>query len=107
MSNGVALTGIGVTVALAICGWLVLIWLENHKTSKEELKSTAETAGKVDMRMRTLGGLGHPAAAAEVHLLNGLIDEVERASDQRTDELAAALQKLAALLRKYVLRFPS
>ncbi|MFC7900159.1 hypothetical protein ACFUV1_08380 [Streptomyces griseoincarnatus] len=101
MSNGVALAGIGVTVALAICGWFVLIWLENHKTIKEELNNTAKTVGKVDLEMRTLDDLEHPATGTEVQALNDLIKEVGRAGDQHTGELASGLHALAGLLRQY------
>ncbi|MEU6102742.1 hypothetical protein [Streptomyces flaveolus] len=101
MSNSVALAGIGVTVTLAVCGWLVLIWLENHKTTKEELNNTAKTVGKVDMEMRTLDDLEHPATGAEVHALTELVKEVGRAGDQHNGELAAGLHTLAGLLRQY------
>lgn len=102
MSDGTAMTAIWVTMALAFCGWLVLIWLENHKTNRDELTRSAQAVGEADMEMRSIIGLGHPATGPELARLRGLINGVERAADQHFGELRVALQKLAGLLRAFV-----
>ncbi|MGW4102072.1 hypothetical protein [Streptomyces sp. NPDC004976] len=102
MSNGTAVVAICVTVVLALCGWRVQIWLENHKTNKDELTKTAEKVATADMQVRSIIGLGRPAIGSELNPLRVLIDSVERAADQHDGELRTALQELARLLRALV-----